>query len=107
MNAMFTATAGLIFSPSGATGHGAGGRDRRHEAPQPPLRLSRIVKLDEEVRGVGQVPVAAGDEALDVGQDVVGEACAIAASRGSQLLQQAAHAIGRHRPNRRARARDR
>ncbi len=51
----------------------ARGRDRRCDAPQPTLRLSRIMKLDEEVRGVGQVPVAARDETLDVGQDVIGE----------------------------------
>ena len=77
-----------LDSPAvGRHGPRAGGRDRRRQAPQPPPRLSCIVKLNEEVRGTGQVPVAAGDETLDVGQDVV---CETGRSRHHRLTTAAA-----------------
>ena len=73
MKAMFSATVGLSFSPFGSVGHGSADVMAGATHSQPPPRLSGIVKLDEEVRGVRQVSVAAGDEALDVGEDVIGQ----------------------------------
>ena len=43
---------------------GDGGADRA----KPSLRLDGVVKLQEQVRGVRQVAVSAGDETLDVGE---------------------------------------
>src|SRR6185295_4541088 len=63
----------LDLLPAGRDGPRAGGCDRRPETPQPEPRPSRVVKLQEEVGSGRQVPVAARDEALDLGQDVVGE----------------------------------
>ena len=96
----------LDFPAVGRHGPRTGGRDRRRQAPQPPARLSRIIKLNEEVRSAGQVPVPAGDETLDVGQDVI---CEPSQSRHHRLTIAAA---GRQQermlyPNRRVRTSDR
>ena len=61
----------LLASRSCRPGPGRG--DRRRNQSQPPPCRSGILKMDEQVCGVRQVPVAARDETLDVGEDIIGQ----------------------------------
>ena len=73
VNAMLHASVGLSFSPVRCRRPRPGRGDGRRNQSQPPSCRSGFVKVDEQVRGVRQMPVAARDEALDVGEDIIGQ----------------------------------